>query len=181
MTIPDPGLAVVISRDVLMGAYHFFIACQKHVINNKKAVYEAYWQEYDRCASAGYDCYTCHHQGVYACNATWPLHNPGIPMVAPQCDFPTLVLPPPTPAPVGLGSQWRKERGPPFVHPPPSPSFLPSSFAYWLATYPGATLAPNFILPPLAWKGVAAAAGVAGVTAALAGLPAPGSLKYPRY
>ena len=149
-TIHDPGPAVVISRDVLMGAYHFFITCQKHFMNNKNAVYEAYWEEYDRCELMGYDCYTCHHWVVYACNANWPLHNPGIPMVAPQCDFPTLVPPPPNSAPVGLGLQWRKDRGPPFGHLTHSLSFVPSRFAYWLAAYTGATLVPNFIVLPLA-------------------------------
>ena len=30
-TVPDPAPGVAISREVLMGGYHVFIACKKHI------------------------------------------------------------------------------------------------------------------------------------------------------
>lgn len=150
-TVPDPGPAVVISRPILMGVYHFFLACQKHVLSNRRGSYDQYLHEYDRCVLAGWDVYTCHHRGVFAANQAWATYNPGIPMVAPLPDFPALVPPPPAVAPMVVGGYIRKERGPPHTstaYPPPLPSYLPSSFAFWATTYPGQDFAANFVLPP---------------------------------
>ena len=59
-----------------MGAYYLFISCQTHLLSNKKAMWQAYQNEYDRCALAGYDSYTCHHRGVYARYETIIFLNP---------------------------------------------------------------------------------------------------------
>ena len=150
--VPNPRPGIAISRDILMGVYHLFISCQKHILSNKRTIYDTYINEYDRCVLAGYDTFTCHQRGVYAANVSWDNKYRGIPMVAPACDFPSLTDPPPNPNPIGVGLPLRKDRGPPFGHPPPSPSFLSSSIAYWIATYPGAHFAPDLALPPGSWK-----------------------------
>ena len=116
--VPNPGPGVAISRDILMGVYHLFISCQKHILSNKRTIYDAYINEYDRCVLAGYDNFTCHQRGVYAANVSWDNKYRGIPMVAPAPEFPSLTEPPPNPNPIGVGSPLRKDRGPPFGHPP---------------------------------------------------------------
>ena len=164
-----------------MGGYHLFIACQKYMQTNNRAVFDKYLQEYDRCVLAGYDTYTCHHRGVYAANAAWPANYPIIPMLATLPDLPTLSpnLNPVT-APIGVGGFLRKDRGPPFGHPPPHTYFLPSSFTYWTTNYPGLVFAANLALQQGSWKNATAGAGVAGIGAVLATLEAPHSSKYPK-
>ena len=177
--IPNPGPGVVISRSVLMGVYHFFLACQKHILSNSRALYDEYLHEYDRCVLAGYDVYTCHHRGLYASNQAWATHHPGIPMVAPSPDFPALVPPPPVVAPMVIGGYIRKERGPPLTHPAhpaPIPSYLPRSFTFWVTSYPGPVLTQNFILPPRNWRAAIANAPAATISAILAALPLPGKI-----
>ena len=126
--VPDPGPGVDISRGILLGVYHLFISYIKHILSNKRAMYEHYMHEYDRCVQGGYDIYTCHHRGVYAGNAVWHTHNRGNPMEAPFPQFPDLVVPPPHAQHVGLGGFIRKERGPPSVNIVPTTSYLPTSF-----------------------------------------------------
>ena len=92
--VPNPGPGVVISREILLGVFHLFLSCQKHILSNKRGMWDEYLNEYDRCVWAGYDTYTCHHRGVVAGNAAWATHYPGIPMVAPLPNFPILTLPP---------------------------------------------------------------------------------------
>ena len=110
----------------------------------------------------------------------WDNKYHGIPMVAPVPDSPSLTDPPPNPNPIRVGLPLWKDRGPPFGHPPPSRSFLPSSIAYWIATYPGADFAPHFALPPVSWKNVVLRnTSMADVSGLIALQPAPGSRKYP--
>ena len=89
-----PSPEVIILHGILMGVFHLVISCKKHFLNNKKVMYIAYTEEYDRCALAGYDAYTCHHWGVYAGNLAWPGAIPGIPMGIAMPNLPTLTLPP---------------------------------------------------------------------------------------
>ena len=117
-------------------------------------MYNEYRAEYDRCALAGYDSYTCHLRGTYAGNLEWATDNPAAPMVAPPPNFPTLTLPPPygaAAAHIVVGGQIAKERGPPYTHPAPPPSWLPTSFAFWATTYPGPACPGNLALPPAHW------------------------------
>ena len=104
----------------------------------------------------------------------------GIPMIAPAPDFPSLTDAQPNPNPVGVGLALWKDRGPPFQHPPPLPSFLPSSIAYGISTYPGADFAPDFALPPRSWKNaVLRNTPMADVSGLIALQPAGGSQIYP--
>ena len=178
--VPNPGPGIAISRDILIGVYHLFISCQKHILSNKRTIYDTYINEYDRCVLAGYDTFTCHQRGIYAAKVSWDNKYRGIPMVAPAPNFPSLTDPPPNPNPIGVGLPLRKDRGPRFGHPHPSPSFLPSCIAYWIATYPGADFAPDFALPLGSWKNaVLRNTPMADVSGLIALQPAAGSRKYP--
>ena len=101
--VPNPGPGIAISRDILMGLYNLFISCQKHILSNKRTIYDAYIKEYDRCVLAGYDTFTCHQRGVYAANVSWDHKYRGMPMVAPARDFPFLTEPHQIPTRSGLG------------------------------------------------------------------------------
>ena len=177
--VPDPGPGIAIPRHILLGVEHLFLSCQKHLLTNKKAMFDQYLHEYDRCALAGYDAFTCHHRGVYAGNLFWVANNPGSPMAAPLPQFPNLFLPQPNPAPVGMGGYIRKERGPPQTNLIPPTSYLPTSFVFWVTTYPGTVLPSNFILLLNNWKGAAESVPVGNIPGALAALRAPGSLNIP--
>jgi hypothetical protein len=106
----------------------------------------------------------------------WAVHNPGVPMIAPSPDFPTLTVPPPIPVHLMVGGYIRKERGPPRNNLAPPVSYLPSSFSFWQTTYPGPLFPANFSLPPRNWKTTADGAPINNIAAVLAGLPAPGIL-----
>ena len=84
-----------------MDVYHLFISYQKHILSNKRTIYDAYINEYDRCVLAGYDTFTCHQRGVYAANMSWDNKYHGIPMVAPAPDFPSITDLPLNPNPIG--------------------------------------------------------------------------------
>ena len=178
--VPIPGPGVVVPPDILMGVFHLFISCQKHILSTKRAMWDACRSEYDRCAVAGFDTYTCHHRGVYAGNLQWHITMRGIPMRMPLPDFPTLTLPAPY-GPRLVGVNTRRERGPPSQPPAPLPvvplpSFLPSTWAHWVAAHGGPPFTGNFLLPPGTWTVAAAAAAVANMAAVLAAMPVPGSL-----
>ena len=148
--VPAPGPAVVIPHGILMGVFHLFIVCEKHLISNKNAIYNAYREEYDRCALAGYDAYTCHQWGVYAGNLLWAATMLGIPMGVALPDLPTLTLPPPYLwSHDGRRPHPERKRAP--AHPScPSP-ILPTND---LRTLGGGQSGPNVCwkLPAPAWK-----------------------------
>ena len=64
--VPHLGPGVAIYMDILMGLSHLFISCQKHILYNKRTIYDACINAYDRCVLARYDIFTCHQRGVYA-------------------------------------------------------------------------------------------------------------------
>jgi hypothetical protein len=78
-----------------------------------------------------------------------------------------------------LGGLIRKERGPPRMNLVPPTTYLPTSFAFWVAVYPRGVLLANFVLSPGNWKGSVENILVGNIPAVLAALLAPGSLNIP--
>ena len=182
--IPDPGPNVAMPREFLLGVYHIYISCMKHILSNQRLMWDNYQQEYDRCVQSGQDTYTCHHRGVYAGNAVWGYdrnrnRNRRNLMVAPLHGFPTLIAAAPHAVRVGLEGFVRKERGPPSVNTVPPTSYLPTSFNFWIATYPGPLLPPDFALPPGSLKNEVDRLPYGNIAARLAALAPPGSLNIP--
>ena len=173
--VPDPG-PNPIPKNILMGAFHLFISCQKHLLSNKRGMYNEYLYEYDRCVLAGYDVYTCHHRGVYAGNVAWATHYPGSPMPAPLPQFPDLIAPPPIVPHLRVGAFIRKERGPPLENLVQPASYLPTSMFYWTTAYSGYWLPQDCIIPLRSWTGLVETTPEANIRAMLAALPDPGSL-----
>ena len=97
-------------------------------------------------------------------------------MVAPLPGFSTLIAAAPHAVRVGLKGFVQKARGPPSVNTVPPTSYLPTSFNFWSATYPGTLLQPDFALPLGSWKHEVDRLPYGNIAARLAALKPPGSL-----